>query len=174
MNSDTELVTVYRSADMNAEQDASAIRNMLITSGLDAHVYGDDEPGVVKGSCEVRVPAEQVTQAEALIAHVDQDDPGRVDPSHELDLVTIAETQGMMGEMEAMSIQSILDANGISAVLVGASTLPNLSFLVKVARENVDRARAAIAEARAAGPAAAAEAERESELNQSYGTESKT
>jgi hypothetical protein len=63
--------------------------------------------------------------------------------------------------MEAMSIQSILDANGISAVLVGASTLPNLSFGIQVAKDDVERAQAALAEARAAGPAAAAEASQE-------------
>jgi hypothetical protein len=65
--------------------------------------------------------------------------------------------------MEALAIQSILDANGISAVLVGASTLPVFSFSVKVARDDFERAQAALAEARAAGPAAAAEAAQESE-----------
>jgi len=98
-----------------------------------------------------------------LVAQVDQDDPGRVDPSHELDMVTIAEVQGLTGEMEAMGIQSILDANGISAVLVGSSTLPNLSFAVQVPQADLERAQAALAEAQAAGPAAAAEGARESE-----------
>jgi hypothetical protein len=86
-----------------------------------------------------------------------------VDPSHDLDMVTIAELQGATGEMEAMGIQSILDANGISAVLVGSSTLPNLNFAVQVAHEDLGRAHAVLAEARAAGPAAAAEASQESE-----------
>jgi hypothetical protein len=163
MSMATDLVTVYRSADMNAEQDATAVRNLLIRNGIDALLADENAPGVVEGTWEVRVPQEQVSQAEALIAQVDQDDPGGVDPSHDLDLVTIAELQGATGEMEAMGIQSILDANGISAVLVGASTLPNLSFAVQVARDDVDRAQAALAEARAAGPAAAAEAAQETE-----------
>jgi hypothetical protein len=163
MSMATDLVTVYRSADMNAEQDATAVRNVLIKNGIDAQLADENVPGVVEGTWEVRVPREQVAQAEALVAQLDQDDPGGVDPSHELDMVTIAEFQGATGQMEALAIQSILDANGISAVLVGASTLPNLSFAVTVARDDVDRAHAALAEARAAGPAAAAEAAQECE-----------
>ena len=159
----TDLVTVYRSADMNAEQDATAVRNLLIKNGVNAVLADHKTRGVVEGTWEVRVPESEVPQAEALVAQVDQDDPGGVDPSHDLDMVTIAELQGATGEMEAMAIQSILDANGISAVLVGASTLPNLSFAVKVAKDDVERAQAALAEARAAGPAAAAEAAQESE-----------
>jgi hypothetical protein len=158
MSMETDLVTVYRSADMNAESDATAVRNLLIKNGLEAEVFGDNTRGVVEGTWEVRVRSANVQQAEALIAQVDEEDPGSVDPSSELDLVTIAELQGTTGEMEAIGIQSILDANGISAVLVGASTLPNLSFAVQVAREDVDRAQAALAEAQSAGPAAAAEA----------------
>ena len=65
--------------------------------------------------------------------------------------------------MEALGIQSILDANGISALIQGSSTLPNLSFTVQVAREDFERAQTALSEARAAGPAAAAEAALESE-----------
>jgi hypothetical protein len=163
MSMATDLVTVYRSADMNAEQDATAVRNVLIKNGVDAQLADEHAPGVVEGTWEVRVPQAQVAQAEALIAQIDQDDPGGVDPSHDLDMVTIAELQGATGEMEALAIQSILDANGISAVLVGATTLPNLSFAVQVARDDLERAQAALAEARAAGPAAAAEAALESE-----------
>ena len=163
MPMETDLVTVYRSADMNAEQDATAVRNLLIGNGLNAQLFDDRSQGVVEGTWEVRVPASETAQAEALVAQVDQDDPGRVDPSHELDMVTITEVQGLTGEMEAMGIQSILDANGISAVLVGSSTLPNLSFAVQVPKADMERAQAALAEARAAGPAAAAEAAQDSE-----------
>jgi hypothetical protein len=158
MSMATDLVTVYRSADMNAEQDATAVRNLLIKNGLNAQLASDDTPGVVDGTWEVRVPQFEVPQAEALVSQVDQDDPGRVDPSHELDMVTVAELQGTTGEMEALAIQSILDASGISAVLVGSSTMPNLSFVVQVAQDDLERAQAVLAEARAAGPAAAAEA----------------
>jgi phosphomannomutase len=105
----------------------------------------------------------EAAQAEALVAQFNEDEAGSVDPSHDLDMVTIAEVQGTTGEMEAMAIQSILDANGISAVLVGSSTLPVLSFTVQVPKADVERAQAALAEARAAGPAAAAEGALESE-----------
>jgi hypothetical protein len=148
---------------MNAEQDATAVRNLLIKNGLNAQLADDKTRGVVEGTWEVRVPEPEVPQAEVLVSQVDEDDPGGVDPSHDLDMVTIAELQGTTGEMEALAIQSILDANGISAVLVGSSTMPNLSFTVNVAKDNVERAQAALAEARAAGPAAAAEAAQESE-----------
>ncbi len=87
-----------------------------------------------------------------------------VDPSPELDVVTIMELQGATGEIEAMAVKGILDASNIPSVLVGTSTLPNLSFQIQVPGSEVDRARAAIAEAQAAGPAAAVEAEKESEL----------
>jgi Putative prokaryotic signal transducing protein len=160
---ETDLVIVYRSADMNAEEDAIAVRNLLIKNGLNAQTFDDRSPGVVEGTWEVRVPAAEAAQAEALVGQVEEDEFYRVDPSHALDMVTIAEVQGTTGEMEAMAIQSILDANGISAVLVGSSTLPILSFTVQVPKADVERAQAALEEAKAAGPAAAAEGALESE-----------
>jgi hypothetical protein len=160
---ETDLVIVYRSADMDAEEDATAVRNLLIKNGLNPQLFDDRSPGVVEGTWEVRVSASEAAQAEALVSAVNEDDFDRVDPSHDLDMVTIAEAQGTTGEMEAIGIQSILDANGISAVLVGSSTLPVLSFTVQVPKADVERAQAALAEARAAGPAAAAEGALESE-----------
>ena len=38
-------------------------------------------------------------------------------------------------EMEAISIKNLLDSNGIAAVLVGDSVLPNFPFEVRVARD---------------------------------------
>jgi hypothetical protein len=163
MNGEGQLTSVYRSADANAEQDATAIRNLLMRAGLDARLCDDSVPGVLTGTYEVRVPPGQAAEAESLIATVDQEDPGRADPSSDFDMVTIAELQGATGEMEAMGIKSILDANGIGVVIAGTSTLPNLSFPVMVARADVERAEAVLAEARAAGPAAAIEAQREAE-----------
>jgi hypothetical protein len=163
MASQGNLVTIYRSADSNAETDATAVRNLLIKGGLNPELLDDKAPGVVPGSWEVRVPEYEVPNAESVLAGVDQDDPGAVDPSHGLDLVTIARTFGSTGQMEALGIKSILDANGINAVIIGNSTLPNLSFFVRVAKDDVALAEKAIAEARAAGPAAALEAQQESE-----------
>jgi hypothetical protein len=47
---------------------------------------------------------------------------------------------------------------------VGDSVLPNFAFDVRVAHDQVDRARMLIADAEQIGPAAAEEAERASEL----------
>jgi 2-keto-3-deoxy-L-rhamnonate aldolase RhmA len=66
-------------------------------------------------------------------------------------------------EMEATSIHSVLEANGIPSILVGPASLPSLEFQVQVSEERLADAVHAVAEARAAGPAAAAEAELESE-----------
>ena len=155
----TELIPVYRSADMNAETDATAIRNMLAKAGLHPELLSDESPGVVEGTWEVHVPAAEAADAEAVIAQVPQDDPGAVDTTHDLDLVTVLRTDGSTAELEALAVHSMLDANGISAVIVGASTLPNLGFEVRVAKDDVARAEAAIAEARAVGPSGAVEAE---------------
>jgi hypothetical protein len=83
-----------------------------------------------------------------------------VDPSSQLDLETIASAAS---EMEAMSIKNLLDSNGIVAVLVGDSVLPNFPFEVRVARDQAERARVLVADAEDVGPAAAEEAERASE-----------
>jgi hypothetical protein len=83
--------------------------------------------------------------------------------SHELDMVTVFQSAGTTSEMEALSVQSLLEAAGISAMVVGAQSLPNLPEEVRVAREHVTEAKRIIADALAAGPAGAAEAEKESE-----------
>jgi hypothetical protein len=163
MAANTETVTVYRSADSNAEQDATAVYNLLVKSGLNPELVDSDTPGVLVGSWEVRVPPDQSAAAESLVRTLNQDDPAQADPSHDLDMVTLRETQGATGELEAMSIRSILEANGIPCLLVGASTLPNLAFTIEVSNADLARAETVLAEAQAAGPAAAAEAERESE-----------
>ena len=66
-------------------------------------------------------------------------------------------------EMEALSIHSVLEANGIPSILIGPGSLPSLEFQVQVSEERLADAVQAVAEARAAGPAAAAQAELESE-----------
>jgi hypothetical protein len=65
--------------------------------------------------------------------------------------------------------KNVLEANGITAVMGGNSVLPYLPFEVKVAREQVDRARDLIAEAQIAGPASADEAELETETAEPQG-----
>ena len=64
------LTTVYRSADANAGTDASAVKNLLIKSGLNPVLVDDTAPGVVNGTWEVRVPPEEVSFAEEMIAQI--------------------------------------------------------------------------------------------------------
>ncbi len=78
-------------------------------------------------------------------------------------MVTVFQSAGTTSEMEALSVQSLLEAAGISAMVVGAQSLPNLPEEVRVAREHVTEAKRIIADALAAGPAGAAEAEKQTE-----------
>jgi hypothetical protein len=85
------------------------------------------------------------------------------DPSHEMDLEPVFQAVGAEAEMEAIAVHSVLQSNGIEAVLIGSSSLPNFPFEVRVPHEQVDEANALIEEARASGPAAAEEAEKATE-----------
>jgi hypothetical protein len=161
MNGPVDFVTIYRSADADAENDATKVRNYLAENGLHPVVFDDETPGVVQGSCEVRVPGAEAPQAESLLANFDADSTEPADPSAELDTVPIVSMMGATGEIEAMGVKSVLDAAGIPSVLIGDSTLPNLEFHVRVARTDVEQARAVLAEAEAGGPAAAAEAQQQ-------------
>lgn len=163
MNVPSDLVTVYRSADQNADQDAALVQEKLTQAGFQAEVFDDRTPGVVTGTYEVRVAAGEASAAEAFIKSRSEDELESGDESHRMDLETIAATDGAISEMEAQSIRSLLISNGIHAVIIGATTLPNLGFELRVPRNEVDRAREVIAEARNAGPAAADEAEAASE-----------
>ena len=85
-------------------------------------------------------------------------------PSNEPGLVTVFRLAGGgIDEMEVMTVQQLLESNGIETVLVGDSPLPNLAEEIRVAEEDAERAQQLIADALAAGPAGAAEAEAESE-----------
>ncbi|HUI77032.1 MAG TPA: hypothetical protein VLY24_03925 [Bryobacteraceae bacterium] len=96
----------------------------------------------------------------------EQQDEGGVDPSHDLDMVTLFSSSNIDAEMEANAIHGILTANGIPSVVVGASTIPSLEFQVQVPRAAAEEAERLIEEAQAAGPAAAEEAEAASEESQ--------
>jgi hypothetical protein len=85
------------------------------------------------------------------------------DDSEDFDLVTVFSSNEHDAEMEALSVQSVLDAGGIPAVIVGSSVLPNLPFEVRVPNSRLEEAEALIAASEAAGPAGAEEAERASE-----------
>jgi hypothetical protein len=164
--SEPEMVTVFRSADESAEEDAMAIRDMLLSEGIDVVVLDDNAPGVPEMAWEVRVAPSSVSRAEQLIAdaRLPDDELTDVDTSPDLATETIFTAGGGAGaHMEAMAIKSILDSEGIGAVMVGDPVLPNLGFEIRVAKGNAERARRAIADAQAAGPEAAEEEERNTE-----------
>ena len=96
----------------------------------------------------------------------EQPDEGGVDPSHDLDMVTLFSSSNIDAEMEANAIHGILTASGIPSVVVGASPIPSLEYQVQVPRAAAEEAERLLEEARAAGPEAAAEAEAASEETQ--------
>jgi hypothetical protein len=152
---------VYRSMDASAKEDCQEILDLLQDAGIDAVLWDDSAPGVLEGVFEVRVSAANAARAEKFIAENPlPDEVEEVDPSSGLDLETIASAQS---EMEANGMKNFLESNGIAAVLVGDSVLPYLPFEVRVARDQVARARQLIAEIETVGPSAAEEAELESE-----------
>ena len=93
----------------------------------------------------------------------EQPDESGVDPSHDLDMVTLFSSSNIDAEMEANAIHGILTASGIPSVVVGASAIPSLEFQVQVPRAAAQEAERLVDEARAAGPEAADEAEAASE-----------
>ena len=166
MTASSDLVTVYRSMDATAKEDCEVILDILHEEGISAVMVDDSAPGVPEGTYEVRVPASDAARAEELIDENPlPDEVEEVDDSSDLDLETIFHIEGssVTAEMQAMSIKNLLESNGIAAVLVGDSVLPNFPFEVKVAREQAARARKLIEDAESIGPAAAEELEAESE-----------
>jgi hypothetical protein len=163
MDEQSELLTVFRSLDESAHEDADRVCQVLTEAGLAPVVLDDSAPGVVEGTWEVRVPAAEAARAEQLLAAQAGEAALAGDDSEDLDLETVFHSEGAAtGEMEATEIQSLLETEGIEAVIVGTPALPNLPFEVRVPRSEVEHAQQVIADAQAAGPAAAEEAASES------------
>ncbi len=166
MAGENKWVTVFRSADPDAEDQAEVVREMLAQAGIEADSFDDSAPGVPDGAFEVRVPPERQADAEQLIDTQKDFTPEMVDLSADLDLVPVFVSEAPEAEMLALEIRSILDAHGIPSVLASGSVFPNLPYEVRVPKVRLDEARKAIAAAEEAGPSAADEAERESEGGQ--------
>jgi hypothetical protein len=66
-------------------------------------------------------------------------------------------------EMEALEVKSLLAADGIEAIVRGASQLPNLPYEILVPSKQREQAESIFREASQAGPAAAEEAEKAGE-----------
>jgi len=81
------------------------------------------------------------------------------DASHAMDMVILFSSSNYDAEMEATSIHSLLESNGIPSILMEPGPFPVLEFEVRVPKENLEEAQRILAEAQAAGPEAAVEAE---------------
>lgn len=156
-------MTVFRSADADAEEQSSVVRDMLEKAGIASEIFDDSAPGVPEGAFEVRVPQSLQDRAEEIISAQKDFRPEELDLSHDLDMVTVFVSEAPDAELLSMQIRSILDAQGIPSVLVSGSVLPSLPFEVRVPKQRLEEARRAIAAAEEAGPSAAEEAEREYE-----------
>ncbi len=156
---------MFRSADTSAQEDATAVAQLLNDAGIPAKLLDDSAPGVPQGAWEVCVSPDHSARADALIAtHPLEDEIANPDQSHDLDMVTVfRSTAGTAADSEAMTVKGLLDAAGVPAVLVGDARFPNLPEHVQVPRLQAAEARRVIAEALAEGPQAAEEEEAESE-----------
>jgi hypothetical protein len=165
MDADHDLVTVFRSADPSAEEDAAAVRDVLAEAGLNPVLLPDTEPGVPEGAVEVRVSSASEASALQLIneMHLAENGGLPADDSEDMDLVAVYEGAGTTGEVEAVSVRALLDSAGIPSVLIGVSPIPNLPFIVKVPRKMESVAREAIEVAKIGGAEAADIAERATE-----------
>ncbi len=160
MNGEPDLVTVFRSADSTAQEDAEDICDLLSEQGLSPVLLSDNAPGVPLGVREVRVPKSEASRADELVASAQEIEPREGDPSHDLDLVTIFSVLGATAEVEALGVKNVLEANGIPTFFVSPPQYPNLRFVVRVPKKFMEQARQILVDAEAAGPAAAEAAER--------------
>lgn len=68
------------------------------------------------------------------------------------DLETVfSSADGSINESEAIEVKMLLEANGIDAIIVNDTPLTSLGQDVRVARQDLERARQVIADAREAG-----------------------
>lgn len=86
-----------------------------------------------------------------------------LDTSHDLDMVTLYESNSVDAETEAEVIRGLLESNGIPANIVSGGPVPPVGFIVQVPRNQLQEAQRVIDEARATGPEGAAEAEASTE-----------
>ena len=155
---ENDLITVFRSGDPSAKEDATAARDCLTQAGIQAVLLGDDAPGVIEGTWEVRVAPSDRTRAEAILESqaCQPEDESQVPPeglSHDLDFVSFFGSQAADSEMEAIMIQSILESNDIPCIVVGSSQYPSLGFEVRVPKSRLQDAVAAVEAARQSGAA---------------------
>src|SRR5260370_38870220 len=98
MTDQNEWITVYRSAEPSAAEEAAAARDSLTQAGIPAVLLGDDTPGVIEGTWEVRVPSSDRPRAEAILDSQacepeDESQMPQEGLSHDLDFVSLFGSQ---------------------------------------------------------------------------------
>jgi len=156
MTDEVEFITVFRSGDPTAKQDAESARERLDKGGIRAIVLGDDAPGVVEGSWEVRVPSADRARAEALVdlpgpKQEDESEVTTEGQSHDLDFVNLASFDGPGSEMQSTLLRSALEGNGIPCAVIGISQIPSLGFEVRVPKTRLEEALTIVAGADQSG-----------------------
>jgi hypothetical protein len=146
MSRSTDLVTVFRSADEYAGEQATEAHDRLAAAGVDAVILDDSAPGVVVGTYEVRVRTADLRAAEAILAiplrREDEVEVSKEGASRDLDFVAVFKDQAPDAEMEALAVKGMLESAGIPAIVVGSQQIPSLPFEVRVPKSRLDEAKA--------------------------------
>jgi len=159
---------VYRSGDPSAKGEAEAAQELLTKAGIRSILLGDDAPGVVEGSWEVRVPAADRERAEKLVdapglaeeeRERDEEEVSEAGLSHDLDFVNLATFDGTQADLEATLLKAALEGSDIPVMVVGSAQIPSLGFEVRVPKTRLEEALTLMASADQSG----AEIEGESE-----------
>jgi hypothetical protein len=164
MTDPNDFVTVFRSAEPGARADAEMAQERLAQAAIHSIVLGDDAPGVVEGTYEVRVAASDQAKADGILAvpapePEDEEEVPEAGLSRDLDFVTLFSSQTMGAEVEAISLQTVLESAGIPSIVVGSSQFPSLPFEVRVPKSRLEEARTLVEEARQSGAAVEGESE---------------
>ena len=128
MAGDNELVTVFRSADPDAEEQAGLVQEILAQASIHAEIADDSASGVPAGVFEVRVSAARQAEAEQLIEAQRDTTMNVMDFSHDLDMASVFISDAADAEMLATQIRSILDARNVPSVMVERLRIPEPAF----------------------------------------------
>lgn len=159
-----DMVAVFQGQSAEAEMEALAVKGLLEANEIPAVLVGSSP--LPAFAFEVQVPAGRAAEAAKLIeearaaaqaeeaAAASTPEPADASAPPPLNMVTVFEGQSADAETEAMAVKGLLDESEIPALLVSSSTLPSLSFEVRVPEERAEEARKLIADARTAAATA--------------------
>ena len=145
-------VALYQSAHPKSEEEAHEILDTLREGGIGTvRIRQEDEPGGGVRSFLVEVDSTEVYDAQAFLEKKGITAEG-LDAGSGVDFRVVFFSDKHDSEPEALSVQTLLEANGIAAFLDESSPLPNFPHKVLVARADAVRAREVIEMAKATGP----------------------